>query len=97
MSLIKNNVDILMISETKLDESFPDGQFTVKGYSKPFRLDRNKMVGALCFMLGKISQQGLYQLRNLPLKQFLLRLIYVIENGFFDAHTIQIKLQLKDI
>ena len=30
-----------MISETKLDESFPIGQFLKKGFSTPFRLDRN--------------------------------------------------------
>ena len=36
-----SNVDIFMISETKLDNSFPDGQFLVEGYSKPYRTDRN--------------------------------------------------------
>ena len=38
------------------------------------------MVGALCFMLGKISQQGLYQLRNLPLKQCLLKQCSFVPN-----------------
>ena len=32
---ITGNVDILMISETKLDNSFPEGQFLIEGYSKP--------------------------------------------------------------
>ena len=39
--IIKNNIDILMISETKLDSSFPNGQFQIYGYSEPYRLDRN--------------------------------------------------------
>ena len=30
-----------MISETKIDESFPLGQFKVNGFNAPFRLDRN--------------------------------------------------------
>ena len=30
-----------MISETKLDSSFPEGQFLIEGYSKPHRIDRN--------------------------------------------------------
>ena len=30
-----------MISETKLDESFPTSQFFMKGFSSPHRLDRN--------------------------------------------------------
>ena len=38
---VKGNVDILMISETKLDESFPFGKFLINGYSVPFRFDRN--------------------------------------------------------
>ena len=38
---IKENIDILMTSETKLDESFPTSQFSMKGFSSPHRLDRN--------------------------------------------------------
>ena len=41
-SLIKDNIDILLVSETKLDETFPSGQFVIKGYGKPIRLDRNR-------------------------------------------------------
>ena len=38
---ITGNIDILMISETKLDSSFPTGQFLINGYNDPFRIDRN--------------------------------------------------------
>ena len=34
--LIKDKIDIFLISETKLDSSFPSGQFVIKGYSTPF-------------------------------------------------------------
>ena len=30
---IKENVDLLVISETKLDESFPEGQFKIPGFT----------------------------------------------------------------
>ena len=40
-SLVKSRVDILAISETKLDKSFPMGEFEIEGYSTPIRLDRN--------------------------------------------------------
>ena len=40
--LIKDKIDIFLISERKLDSSFPSGQFVIKGYIKPFRLDRNQ-------------------------------------------------------
>ena len=36
-----------MISETKLDFSFPNAQFYMKSYSKPYRLDRNSKGGGI--------------------------------------------------
>ena len=45
--LIKDKIDIFLISKTKLDSSFPSGQFVIKGYSTPFRLDRNQNGGGL--------------------------------------------------
>ena len=40
-NITKDKIDILMISETKLDSSFPKGQFHLHGFSEPYRLDRN--------------------------------------------------------
>ena len=45
--IVKNNVDILMISETKLDDSFPTGQFLLYGFRGPYRLDRNSKGGGI--------------------------------------------------
>ena len=45
--LIKDKIDILVITETKIDESFPTGQFSIDGFSTPFRLDRNKFGGGV--------------------------------------------------
>ena len=36
---ISGNVDVMVISETKLDDFFPESQFKISGYSSPFRLD----------------------------------------------------------
>ena len=47
MEIVDNNIDIFMIAETKLDSSFPSEQFSVHGFSKPFRLDRNSNGGGL--------------------------------------------------
>ena len=44
---ITGNVDILMISETKLNNSFLEGQFLIEGYSKPCRIDRNSHAGGI--------------------------------------------------
>ena len=45
--VIGKNIDILTIQETKLDSSFPIGQFLIEGYSEPYRLDRNRNGGGV--------------------------------------------------
>ena len=44
---VKGKINILIISETELDESFPTGQFLLDGYSVPFRFDRNASGGGI--------------------------------------------------
>ena len=48
-SLMKNNLYILLVSETKLNDTFPSGQFLIEDYAKPIRLDRNCYGGGLLF------------------------------------------------
>ena len=36
-----------MIAETKIDATFPTGQFVMAGFATPFRLDRNANGGGL--------------------------------------------------
>ena len=47
LSLVKDKIDILMISETKIDGTFPLNQFEIEGYSHQFRLDRNRNGGGI--------------------------------------------------
>ena len=47
VSGIRGNVDILTISETKIDDSFPNRQFLIDGYTAPYRLDRNSVGGGI--------------------------------------------------
>ena len=52
-----------MLSETKLDSTFPSTQFLVNGFSIPHRLDRNsKSSGILLYVRDKITV--------LPLKRY---------------------------
>ena len=44
-----SNVDLLMISERKIDNSFPKGQFLIKAFGEPFRIDRNIHGGGILF------------------------------------------------
>ena len=45
--LIADNVDVLAVAETKIDETFTTSQFLLDGFSKPVRFDRNKHGGGL--------------------------------------------------
>ena len=51
VSLIKDNVDILLVSETKLDETYPKDQFSIAGYSEAIRLDRDSNGGGLMLFI----------------------------------------------
>ena len=45
--IVKGSLDCIVISETKLDNTFPLQQFTINGYKPPLRLDRNAHGGGL--------------------------------------------------
>ena len=45
--IINRNLDIILLAETKLDDSFPYAQFMLKNFGIPYRLDRNSNGAAL--------------------------------------------------
>ena len=45
--MIRGNIDILLITETKIDSSFPSAQFQIDGYTTPYRLDRDSNGGGI--------------------------------------------------
>ena len=48
-------VDVLVVTETKLDDTFLTSQFLVTGFSVPYRLDRNRNGGGIMiFIRGDI-------------------------------------------
>lgn len=40
-----NRIDVLLFSETKIDETFPIEQFLISGFAEPLRVDRNSRGG----------------------------------------------------
>ena len=46
-----------MISETKLDESFPVGQFLMDGHSVPYRFDRDGNDGGILLYIRRYPIQ----------------------------------------
>ena len=51
MICLYNEIDILIILETKIVSSFPISQFTMTGYSIPFRLDRTSHGGGILLVV----------------------------------------------
>ena len=46
-TVIGNNIDVLTVVETKIDDTFPTDQFSIDGFQTPFRLDRNQAGGGI--------------------------------------------------
>ena len=46
-NLVEGNIDILVITETKLDSTFPTSQFLINGFCRPYRQDRNRNGGGV--------------------------------------------------
>ena len=45
--LVKNKLDVFMISETMLKETFPESQFFMDEFTPPYRMDRNTNGGGI--------------------------------------------------
>ena len=54
-TMIQGRVDILIITESKLDETFPEGQFYI-GVSAPYRLDRNIHGGGVLIYVREVAK-----------------------------------------
>ena len=58
--IIDENVDILCIVQTKIDESFPTAQSILPGYHKPYRLDvTDKQEGLLVYIKSHLPSKPL--------------------------------------
>ena len=93
VSSIAVKLNILMISETKLDESFPVSQFLIPGFENPIRLDRSSSGrGVMVFIREGIP---LKLLKNSCLsantESFLVEVKINKKNGFFAVVTIRTK------
>ena len=62
----KGNVDILLVTKTKLDSTFPTSQFLIDGYSEPYRFDRNRNVGGVLLYIREDIPSKLLADHKLP-------------------------------
>ena len=51
--IVENDIDTLILSETKLDNSFPLVQFRLHGFRSLYRFDRNSRGGGILVYIGE--------------------------------------------
>ena len=78
--IVNNVIDILMVSETKLDDTFPTSQFLMQGYLTPFRKDRTSKGGGML----------LYVREDVPCK-----IIKTEIDAYYEGFFIEINLRKK--
>ena len=97
---VKGKIDVLMISETKIDESFPQGNFLIDGFSSPYRLDRDSKGGGITNFVASDNKpiESLYVELNLQNVKMLINCSYnphkadignhlATLNSFLDVHS----------
>ena len=95
--IIKDNIDILMISETKVDDPFPHGQFFLDGFGTPFRQDQNGNGGGIMLFIrndipAKVGStdgrpiERFYAELNIRNKKWLLNCSYNPKHSSIESH-----------
>ena len=65
-ALVTGMLEILIITETKLDSTFPVSQVDIDGYFKPCRLDRNRNGGGIIIYVREDIPNRMLTQRNFP-------------------------------
>ena len=74
ISHVKGAVDVLMISETKIDDSFPIANFLIDGFSQPYKKNRNFSGGGIMLYGREDIPSNLLKVESLPLEGFYVEL-----------------------
>ena len=84
-----------MISETKVDDFFPNGQFFLDGFGTPFRLDRNRNGGGIMLFIRNHAKgvstddrpiESFYVELNFRNKKWLLNCSYSPKHSGIESH-----------
>ena len=67
-SLVTGLLDILILTETKIDNTFSTSQFLIDGYSIPYRLDRNAHGGGILIYIRNDIPSKLLKNHNIDSK-----------------------------
>ena len=64
--ITQGKINILVITETKTDSTFPLIQFAIQGYSKPYRFDRNRNGGGVFIYVREDISSRELKIHNTP-------------------------------
>ena len=64
--LVLKHIDILVVCEPKLDETFPRSQFHIDSFSLPCRLDRKRNSGGVMIFVKEYIPNKLLKKHNFP-------------------------------
>ena len=65
---VKGNIDVLMNSEAKTDDSFLFGKFLIGGFSKRYKLDRDSLGGGILLYVREDTPSNLLEVETKPNK-----------------------------
>ena len=101
---VRNNLDILMVSKTKINDTFPQSQFLIDGFLKPYRLDRTAKGGGIWLYIREDmpskylkkttvdeSFEGLFVELNLRSKKWRLGCSYNLHKEKINSHLSKLK------
>ena len=87
-----------MISETKIDESFPNGNFIIEDFSTPYRLDRDSKGGGVILYVRQDIPCNLIAFEEKPIESLFieinLRNTKMLINCSYNPHKSEIKKHL---
>ena len=94
---IKGNIDVLLVSETKIDDSFPNGNFLIDGFSTLYRLDRNSNGGGLMLFVREDIPSNLIEAEAKPIEGFYVELNLRNDNWLLNCSYNLTKIILETI
>ena len=84
-----------MISETKIDESFPKGHFLMEGFSTPYRLDRDSKGRGIMLYVRADIPSNLLAVEDKSIESFFIELNFqntkILINCSCNPHKSEIK------
>ena len=102
-SIVVGKLDLLLISETKIDESFPSASFEIPGFSTPYRVDKTANEGGIMLYVRSDIPSRIVSFSPLPetvqgifVEITLFKVKWLI-GGFYNPNKLYIAEFLKNV